>query len=146
MQKGANVFLLDGISVIQCKAMSLNAYTPILIQFLLAFSIGVVILIASALLGQRSKSTAIKDAPYECGLISEGKPHPRFSVKFYITAMLFILFDIEIVFFIPWVLVYRELIANAVAILAPTFFFIALMALGLLYELRKGALEWTSER
>ena len=65
-----------------------------------------------------------------------------FSVKFYIVAMLFILFDIEIVFLIPWVLVYRDFLAQNLPILTPVLFFILLLVAGLIYEMKKGALKW----
>jgi len=122
--------------------MALSDYIPVLVQVLLALSIGVVVLVFSQLLGQRGPRNRIKDSAYECGLPPEGPSASRFSVKFYVTAMLFILFDIEIVFLIPWVLVYRDFLAQNLPILTPVLFFILLLVAGLLYELRKGALEW----
>ena len=122
--------------------MTVADYFPVLIQILLALGIGLSILIASYLLGQRGRSNKIKDTPYECGIASVGKGHPRFSVKFHVTAMLFILFDIEVVFLIPWVLVYREFLQASIPILIPGLFFIGVLILGLVYELKKGALEW----
>jgi NADH-quinone oxidoreductase subunit A len=122
--------------------MELSDYAPVLIQVLLALVLGAVILFASHLLGQRGKRNHIKDAAYECGLPAEGPSSARFSVKFYITAMLFILFDIEIVFLIPWVLVYRDFLAHQIPVLLPALFFILLLVAGLVYELKKGALEW----
>jgi len=74
--------------------------------------------------------------------LMEGKAHPQFSVKFYITAMLFILFDVEVVFLIPWVLVYRDMLAEALPILAPMIFFLVVLIIGLAYEIRTGALDW----
>jgi NADH-quinone oxidoreductase subunit A len=71
-----------------------------------------------------------------------GEPQPRFSVKFYVTAMLFIIFDLEVVFLLPAVLVYREFIAAHLPIVLPLLFFTAVLALGLGYELRKGAIDW----
>ncbi|MGF1448789.1 MAG: NADH-quinone oxidoreductase subunit A [Opitutales bacterium] len=124
--------------------MSIEAYLPVLVQLALATGIGVVILVASVIFGQRAKKNAIKDSPYECGLIAEGKAHPRFAVKFYITAMLFILFDIEVVFLIPWVLIYRDFLAAGLPILAPILVFLFVLVAGLLYEIKKGALEWES--
>jgi NADH-quinone oxidoreductase subunit A len=72
----------------------------------------------------------------------EGKAHPRFTVKFYITAMLFIIFDIEVVFMIPWAMIYRDFLAAHVSILFPILFFILVLVVGLVYELKKGGLEW----
>lgn len=122
--------------------MQIADYYPILIQFLIAASIGVGVLIASHIFGQRGSRSAIKDSPYECGMLAEDSGHSRFAVKFYVTAMLFILFDIEVVFLIPWVLVLREFVAVNLPILLPIFFFLFVLVLGLFYELKKGAIEW----
>lgn len=122
--------------------MILSDYFPILIQIILAATLAIVILGASALLGQRSKKDAIKETPYECGVPPTGGPRVQFSIKFYMTAMLFILFDVEIVFLIPWVLAFRDFLGASIPVLLPALFFIFLIALGLFYEIRKGALEW----
>ncbi|MCW5549935.1 MAG: NADH-quinone oxidoreductase subunit A [Opitutaceae bacterium] len=117
-------------------------YLPFLIQAVLAAGIAAVIIGASHLIGQRTRRNAIKDTAYECGVAAEGLVHARFSVKFYVTVMLFILFDIEVVFLIPWVFIHREFLANHIPILGPVLFFIGVIVLGLFYEVRKGALEW----
>ncbi len=122
--------------------MSLAEFLPVLVQAVLAASLAVVILVVSHLFGQRSARNKIKDTAYECGIPSEGLTHTRFSVKFYVTAMLFILFDIEVVFLIPWVFIYRDFLAAGIPILAPVLFFIGVLVLGLIYEMKKGALEW----
>jgi NADH-quinone oxidoreductase subunit A len=122
--------------------MEIADYYPILVQITIAASIGAVVLIASHIFGQRAGTSAIKDSPYECGMLAEGSGHARFAVKFYVTAMLFILFDIEVVFLIPWVLVFREFLAANLPIILPVFFFLFVLVLGLLYELKKGAIEW----
>lgn len=124
--------------------MEIADYYPILVQITLALGIGVVILVASHIFGQRGQHSAIKDSPYECGMLAQGSGHAKFAVKFYVTAMLFILFDIEVVFLIPWVLVFREFLAVSLPILLPVFFFLGVLILGLLYELKKGAIEWES--
>ncbi len=72
----------------------------------------------------------------------EGKAHPRFAVKFYVTAMLFTLFDIEVVFLVPWALVDREFLAAGIAITAATAAFLGVLVLGLVYEVKRGALDW----
>jgi len=118
------------------------SYLPFLVQVVLAVLITGGVIAASHLFGQRARKNAIKDTPYECGVPSEGSTHTRFSVKFYVTAMLFILFDIEVVFLIPWSVVYRDFLARHIAILAPMLFFLGVLVLGLVYEVRKGALEW----
>jgi NADH-quinone oxidoreductase subunit A len=122
--------------------MTPAAYLPFLIQALLAAALTGFIIAASALLGQRAKHTAIKDSAYECGVPGEGVVHTRFSVKFYVTALLFMLFDLEIVILVPWVVIYREFLHQHVPIVGPILFFIFVLVLGLFYEIRKGALEW----
>jgi NADH-quinone oxidoreductase subunit A len=73
---------------------------------------------------------------------SEGIVHTRFSVKFFLTALLFMLFDLEIVILVPWTFIYREFLANQISIIGPVFFFIGVLVLGLIYEVKKGALDW----
>ncbi len=124
------------------ESQSLSTYLPALVQIVLGLSIPAIILIVSHVFGQRAKGNYIKDKAYECGLPMEGKPHPRFAVKFYVTAMLFILFDIEVVFLVPWALVYREFLAAGIAITAATAVFLGVLVLGLVYEFKRGALEW----
>ncbi|MGE9295059.1 MAG: NADH-quinone oxidoreductase subunit A [Puniceicoccales bacterium] len=122
--------------------MELVDYLPILIQIVLAAVIAGAILVASHMFGQRASGNYTKDDAYECGLKAEGKPHPKFSVKFYVVAMLFILFDIEVVFLIPWVLVYREMLSIGIPILLPVLFFLGILTLGMAYEMKKKGLEW----
>lgn len=119
-----------------------SAYLPILIQICLAAIVAGVVIGVSHLVGQRSRKNSIKDSPYECGVKGEGIVHTRFSVKFYVTVMLFILFDIEVVFLIPWAFIYRDFLASHISILGPILFFIGVLVLGLFYEVKKGALEW----
>jgi NADH-quinone oxidoreductase subunit A len=122
--------------------MNLADHLPILIQAILAAGLAGLIVGVSHLLGQRAAKNRIKDSAYECGIKAEGLVHTRFSVKFYVTVMLFILFDIEVVFLIPLCFVYRDFLANHIAILGPMLFFLLVLVLGLFYEVRKGALEW----
>ena len=123
--------------------MTSVAYLPVLVQLILAAGLAAFIVGFSHLMGERTKkNTAITDSPYECGVKTEGPFHTRFSVKFYVTVMLFILFDIEVVFLIPWAFIYRDFLANHIAILGPVMFFLFVMVLGLFYEVKKGALEW----
>ncbi|MBH55140.1 MAG: NADH-quinone oxidoreductase subunit I [Opitutaceae bacterium] len=121
---------------------SIDNYLPILIQVLLAVGMALAILFVSHLFGQRSRGNRFKDSPYECGLDPAGKEQSRFAVKFYVTAMLFILFDIEVVFMIPWVMVFRDFLSMSLPILLPMGFFLGVLVLGLVYELKKGALNW----
>jgi NADH-quinone oxidoreductase subunit A len=122
--------------------MTPAAYLPFLIQAVLAAGLAGLIIGMSALLGQRAKHTPIKDSAYECGVPGEGVVHTRFSVKFYVTALLFMLFDLEIVILVPWVVIYREFLHRHIPILGPILFFLFVLVLGLVYEIKKGALEW----
>lgn len=122
--------------------MSVTDYVPILVQVILAVTLGSVIIAASSLLGQRSAKNKIKDSAYECGVPASGQTKTRFSVKFYVTAMLFILFDIEVIFLVPWAFIYREFLSEGIPILLPGLFFLGVLILGLFYEIRKGALDW----
>ena len=122
--------------------MNSAAYLPFLIQAVLAAVITGGVIAASHLFGQRAKHTKIKDSAYECGIKADGPVHTRFSVKFYVTVMLFILFDIEVVFLIPLCFIYRDFLANHISILGPMLFFLGVLVIGLFYEVKKGALEW----
>ncbi|MBN1403767.1 MAG: NADH-quinone oxidoreductase subunit A [Opitutales bacterium] len=120
-----------------------EAFVPVLVQIVLALAIAVGLIVVSHIFGQRMRvRSKFKDMPYECGLPMVGNAHPRFSVKFYLAAMLFIIFDIEVVFMFPLALVYRKLISYGVPVLMPLLAFLLVLAVGLVYELRKGALEW----
>ena len=120
-------------------------YLPVLLQVIVAIGFAGVALLMSVILGRVGKRNPIKDSPYECGMIAQGEAQPRFSVKFYLVAMLFILFDIEIVFMYPWAVVYRDFVAKygAVSILGSMVGFLAILTVGLVYAIKKGALEWT---
>lgn len=119
------------------------AYLPFVVQAVLAAAITCGIIFASTFLGQRARSTSkIKDTAYECGVAVEGVVHTRFSVKFFVTALLFMLFDLEVVILVPWTFIYREFLAAHIAICLPILFFFGVLVLGLFYEIRKGALEW----
>lgn len=118
-------------------------YLPILIQVLVAIGFAAISLGVSVLLGKTTRRNRTKDTAYECGMIAQGDSQPRFSVKFYLVAMLFILFDLEIVYMYPWALVYREHIAKyGSGIFWSMFSFISILTLGYVYALRKGALDW----
>ena len=119
-------------------------YLPILVQVVFAIGFAGFALFLSVVLGRVGKRTPVKDTAYECGMLPEGEAQPRFSVKFYLVAMLFILFDIEIVFMYPWAVVYRDFIAkyNALPILGSMVGFIVILLVGFVYAVKKGALEW----
>ena len=120
-------------------------YLPVLIQVIVAIVFAASALIISVLLGKTGRRNATKDSAYECGMKAEGPSQPRFSVKFYVVAMLFILFDIEIVFMYPWAVVYREyLVAHGAQIFWSMLTFIATITVGYVYAVKKGALDWKS--
>ncbi len=119
-------------------------YLPILLQVIVAIGFAGVALLASVILGRAGKRNATKDTAYECGMIPKGDAQPRFSVKFYLVAMLFILFDIEIVFMYPWAVVYRDYIDNfnPWTIFGSMLGFVVILMVGFVYAIKKGALDW----
>lgn len=126
----------------------LPQYVPVLLLALLAVAFVAGTLVLSVLLGKwanRIRRTKTKDLPYECGMLPVGEANPRLSVKFYLVAMLFILFDIEVVFLYPWAVVYREMLAtHANLIFGSMVSFLGILFVGYLYALRKGAFDWKS--
>ena len=120
----------------------LRDYLPVLLHILVAIGFAVSALIISVLLGRAGKRTRTKDSAYECGMVPQGEAQPRFSVKFYLVAMLFILFDLEIVFMYPWAVVYRESIVESKTILWSMFSFVTILMVGYVYALKKGAFDW----
>ena len=117
-------------------------YFTIVVQVIIAIAVAAGLIGASTLLGKRGKSP-LKDTPYESGMAPVGSARERFSVKFYLVGMIFILFDIEAVFLYPWVVVFRELKLFA---LAEMFVFVALVLVGYFYVWKKGALDWSVAR
>ena len=119
-------------------------YLPILLQVIVAIGFAGVALLASVILGRVGKRNATKDSAYECGMIAQGDAQPRFSVKFYLVAMLFILFDVEIVFMYPWAVVYRDYIDNfnPWTIFGSMLGFVVRPTVGFVYAIKKGALDW----
>src|SRR5256886_11173478 len=111
----------------------IREYLPVLLQIIVAIGFAVSALLVSALLGKTGKRTPAKDMPYECGMIPQGEGIPRFSVKFYLVAMLFILFDLEIVFMYPWAVVYKDAIKHSSVIFWSMLSFIAILMTGYVY-------------
>ncbi len=122
----------------------MKAYLPILLQVIVAIGFAASALIVSVLLGKSGRRNAAKDSAYECGMPAEGAAQPRFSVKFYLVAMLFILFDLEIVFMYPWAVVYRDFVAqgHAGTIFWSMLSFVSILTVGYIYAILKGALDW----
>ena len=116
-----------------------EVYFPVLVQAAFAMALAAALLTVSYLLGKRV-SSRVKDQPYESGILPTGDARQRFSVKFYLVGMLFILFDIEAIFLYPWAVVYRELKLFA---FFEMLVFIALVLAGFFYIWKKGALDWS---
>ncbi len=119
-------------------------YLPVLFQVLIAFGFAASTLTASVIFGRSAKRNATKDSAYECGMLPVGEGAPRFSVKFYLVAMLFVIFDIEVVFMYPWAVQFRDLAANGPAALVSMAGFAGILVFAYVYALKKGALNWKS--
>jgi NADH-quinone oxidoreductase subunit A len=119
-------------------------YLPILFQIIIAFGFAGMVLLLSVICGKSARRNAMKDTPYECGMLPQGDGAPRFSVKFYIVAMLFVIFDIEVVFMYPWAVQFRDLAASGPVALLSMAGFAGLLGVAYVYALRKGALNWKS--
>jgi NADH-quinone oxidoreductase subunit A len=123
----------------------LTQYLPILLMFIVAAGFAVPNILLSRVVGQR-KSTRTKLMPYECGKDPVGTARERFSVKFYLIAMLFILFDIEVIFLIPWAVIFKTLSAPQyglrMLLYGEMMIFVALLLAGYVYVLKKGAFDW----
>lgn len=118
-------------------------YIPVAILGIVAVLFAAGILLASVIVGKRGKNSRIKDTAYECGMLPVGEGNTRLSVKFYLVAMLFILFDIEVVFLYPWAVIYRTMLAhNAGLILGSMACFMFILFIGYVYALKKGAFDW----
>ena len=122
---------------------SLYAYLPILLIFIIAGGFASSQILLSQFVGQR-KRTRTKLMPYECGKDPVGSARERFSVKFYLIAMIFILFDIEVIFLVPWAVVFKTLVARGLGTLAyvEMMLFIGLLLVGYIYVRKKGAFDW----
>ena len=116
-----------------------EVYFPVLLQVLIAMAVAAGMIGASYVLGHKVRNR-VKDLPYECGIAPVGNARERFSVKFYLVAMLFILFDIEAIFLYPWAVVYRELKMFA---FVQMLVFVILILAGFFYVWKKGALDWS---
>ena len=125
----------------------LDQYIPVLLLALVAILFAAGTLGVSVLVGWRSKRNKMKDTAYECGMLPIGEGNTRMSVRFYLVAMLFILFDIEVVFMYPWAVVYRELLQDAATrnlIFVGMLSFLGTLFVGYLYALKKQAFDWKS--
>ena len=125
-------------------------YIPVLILGLVAVAFSFGTLVFSEIVGRLANRTRklaqhlpVKDSAYECGMLPIGESNSRLSVKFYLVAMLFILFDIEVVFMYPWAVVYKEMLADhANLIFGSMLVFLGILFVGYIYALKKRALDW----
>jgi len=116
----------------------LGTYLPIILLILIAIAFGLGSVVFSSLIGQK-KYSKVKMAPYECGCEPVGTARDRFPIKFYLVAVLFILFDIEAVFLYPWAVLYKKL---GLFGLVEMGLFVVILFVGYIYVWKKGALEW----
>ena len=123
-------------------------YLPLLLQILVAVGLGAGMVTGSWFIG-RHRNSKTKLAAYECGIVAEGDARGRFSVKFYMVAMLFILFDVEAVFMLPWAVVYRQLpalVGSRMFGFWEMLIYIGFVFVGLFYIVKKGILDWSDDR
>ena len=129
------------------ESSQLNEYVPVMLLGLVAVVFAFGTLLVSVLVGWRGRRGRIKDTAYECGMLPVAEGSTRMSVKFYLVAMLFILFDIEVVFLYPWAVVYREMLGNPATrdlILGAMVSFLGVLLVGYVYALKKRAFDWRS--
>ena len=123
-------------------------YLPLMLQILAAFGLGIGMATASYFIG-RHRNTKTKLATYECGIEAVGDARGRFSVRFYMVAMLFILFDVEVVFMMPWAVIYRELpgiTKSAYFGFWEMLVYLGFVGVGLFYIVKKGILDWSNDK
>ena len=123
-------------------------YLPLLLQILVAVGFGAGIVTASWFIGKH-RNTKVKLATYECGIEAEGDARGRFSVRFYMVAMLFILFDVEAVFMLPWAVVYRDLpklVGSRMFGFWEIVVYLGFVMVGFFYVLKKGVLDWSADK
>ena len=116
----------------------LDTYLPIMVVISIAFAFAVASVVLSRLIGVK-KPSEVKLAPYECGMPLLGSAEDRFSIKFYLVAVAFIVFDVEVAFLYPWAIVFKQLGWYGASVMGV---FVFILILGLIYDWKKGALEW----
>lgn len=121
----------------------INQYIPVAMLALVAALFVGGMLVGSVICGKIGRRTKIKDTAYECGMLPVGDGQARMSIKFYLVAMLFILFDIEVVFLYPWAVIYKRMLQeNAALIFGSMFSFLGILFIGYIYALKKRAFDW----
>lgn len=126
----------------------IRQYIPVLLLGIVAVTFAFGMMAVSVLFGARGRRSKAKDMAYECGMIPIGEGTTRLSIKFYLVAMLFILFDIEIVFLYPWAVVYKSMLAEPATrnmIFASMLSFLAILFVGYIYAYKKKAFDWRTE-
>ncbi len=123
-------------------ASQMAEFVPVLVMLIFAIGFAALNLGASFLLGKKARTNPVKDMAYECGMPPISDAHQRFSVKFYLVAILFVLFDIEVVFLYPWAVQFNEMPAF---LFWEMLVFIGILFLGWWYVIRKGAVDWAAE-
>ena len=116
-------------------------YLPILVVFTLASAFVCISLIATHYFGPKVKNI-VRDMPYECGVDLIGETRVRLSIKYFLIALMFIIFDIEIVFLFPWAVVFRDFLQYGIFIFIEMVVFLAILTFGYIYIWRNGALDW----
>jgi NADH-quinone oxidoreductase subunit A len=120
-------------------------YLPVAMLALLAVAFSFGTLVFSVVVGKKGKRLPIKDTAYECGMLPIGEGGTRMSVRFYLVAMLFILFDIEVVFLYPWAVVYKDMLqSHADLIFGAMLSFLGVLLVGYIYAVKKQAFDWKS--
>ncbi len=128
--------------------MLVGQYLPVFLMLGIAIGLGLVLVVLGALVGPK-RPTKVKLEPYECGMEAQGEANVRFSVKFYIMALLFLLFDVEFIFFALWAIIFRSGSFGPSSAISFQWFaflemlvFVGILVTGLIYAWRKGALNW----
>lgn len=136
------IVLLEQARQLFPQIMMGQEYLSILVQVIVAIGFAAMIVVLSALFGKRAGHRAPADVQYESGIVPIGKGNPMFSVKFYVVAMLFVVFDLEVVFLYPWAVIFKDFIVhNSEAFIAMTIF-IGILLVAYLYAFGKGAFQW----
>ncbi len=126
----------------RCAMPETDNYFAVLLQLILVAGLAASMLGLSVFVGRSGTRNKVKDSAYECGMLPVGDGQPRFSVKFYLVAMLFVLFDIEVVFMYPWAVVFRDLVATHAEVFWGMLGFVGILTVAYVYALKKGALRW----
>ena len=136
------IHTLDALQTAGSSVLGVAEYVPVLIMLVFAILFGAANLLLSFVLGKKGETNPVKEAAYECGTPPITDAHQRFSVKFYLVAILFVLFDIEVVFLYPWAVQFNSL---PVFLFVEMLIFIGILFLGWWYVIRKGAVDWAQE-